>query len=404
MSDSFLPYGRQSIDQADIDAVTRVLQSDYLTTGPVVPDFEAAFADYMGDGIEAVACNSGTAALHLALAGFGINDTHVCIVPSITFAATANAVRYCGAEVVFADVDAETGLMTGANLEKAIHLAGKQFPDKRLGAVLPVHLAGVPCSMERLYERTKQEGAVLIADSCHALGSHWRDSTGQAHKIGDTGFCDAACFSFHPVKTIACGEGGMVTLNDPSIAAEIKMLRSHGIERFNKRFIVNPGVTWPWYHEMPELGWNYRLSDIHAALGLSQFQKLEQFANRRKRLTQIYRKALTELHPDVRLADIKGEQDVCRHLMNVQINFDQLGMTREDVMNQLHAKGIGSQVHYIPVHSQPYYQNLYGSYSLPGAEQYYASTLSLPLYPDMSDEDPHRVVKAIKEIMTQSKA
>lgn len=391
MKQAFLPYGRQSIGEDDIAAVTRVLRGDYLTTGPEIPAFEAEFGVAV-DAPHAVACNSATAALHLALAGLGVGEGDVCIVPSITFLATANAARYCGADVVFADVDAATGLMTAETLSEALGRAGPHAK-----AVLPVHLAGALCDMVGIEAVARRAGLLIVEDSCHALGTQGPD--------GPAGSCqrsDAATFSFHPVKTLAAGEGGMLTTRKPELARAAAQIRSHGVERNPASFTRFDGEAEPWTYEMQALGYNYRIPDINAALGRSQLAKLGLFAGRRRHLTQLYREQLGSLAPVVQAPVDQQGVDACRHLMNVAIDFDGAGVTRAELMDRLRGRGIGSQVHYAPVHTQPYYVALHGEQTLPGAEAYYARTLSLPLYPDMADGDVARVVEALAESLGRS--
>lgn len=389
MSEPFLPYGRQVIDEDDIAAVTRALTSDYLTTGPEIGAFEAEFADSV-DAPHAVACNSATAALHLAYHGLGLTAGDIAIVPAITFVATANAARYCGAEVVFADVDPETGLMTPDTLSEALARAGS-----RARLVAPVHLAGVVCDMAGLAEIARPAGLAIVEDSCHALAS--RDDSGQP--AGACPFSDAATFSFHPVKTLACGEGGMVTTPNAALADQMRLARSHGVVREAIRLMRPEGADQPWWYEMQSLGWNYRMPDINAALGRSQLAKLAMFAARRRALSAAYDAALADLAPVVRPPADRPGVDPCRHLYNVRIDFDAAGVSRADLMAGLQAHGIGSQVHYIPVNRQPYYAEASSTPDLPGAEAYYARTLSLPLYPAMSDDDPVRVVAALKAVL-----
>ncbi|PWE17572.1 UDP-4-amino-4,6-dideoxy-N-acetyl-beta-L-altrosamine transaminase [Marinicauda salina] len=389
MSEPFLPYGRQQIDEDDVAAVVDVLRGDFLTTGPAVPAFEADLAGAVG-APHAVACNSGTAALHLALAALGVGEGDVCIVPAITFMATANAAAYCGADVVFADVDSETGLLTPHTLSEALDRA-----EGRVKAVLPVHLGGVVCDRPGIRSKAERAGAFVVEDSCHALGSVAADGG----VVGDGAFAEAATFSFHPVKTIASGEGGMVTTRDPALAERMRLLRSHGIERDPARFQRAEGRDEPWWHEMQALGWNHRMSDIAAALGRSQLAKLDRFAQRRRRLAGLYADALAPLAPVVRPPATVAGCDPCRHLMNVRIDFDAAGVSRADVMTRLRARGVGSQVHYIPVHRQPWWAARVETPELPGAERYYARMLSLPLFPAMSDEDPARVAASLKEAL-----
>ena len=382
----FLPYGRQSIDDSDIEAVAKVLRSDWLTTGPAVDAFEADFAASTG-APHAIACSNGTTALHLALAGLDVGSGDVCIVPAITFMATANAAIYCGADVVFADVDAATGLMTPDTLRQAIVRAS----GARLRAVLPVHLAGQCEDMAAMREIADAAGARLVEDACHALGTRW-----QEQPVGACEHSDAACFSFHPVKTIAAGEGGMVTTGDAALAARLRRLRSHGIERDPAR--MEQGQDDPWWHEMQELGWNYRLCDVQAALARSQLHRLDAFAAKRKALAAAY-DALLAGHPLVKALVRMPDCDPCLHLYPVRIDFAAAGTDRATIMRALQAHGIGSQVHYIPVPSQPWYRRRYGDQTPPGAAGYYAQTLSLPLFTDMAADDPARVVAALDAVL-----
>lgn len=387
MTQPFLPYGRQSIDDSDIEAVTQVLRSDWLTTGPAVDSFEADFAACVG-AEHAIACSNGTTALHLALAGLDVGPGDVCIVPAITFMATANAAIYCGAEVIFADVDSETGLMTPDTLDHAIARAAGQ----RLKAVLPVHLAGQCEDMAAISARARSAGAVVVEDACHALGTRWHGAP-----VGSCETSQAVCFSFHPVKTIAAGEGGMVTTNDAALAARLRRLRSHGIERDPAR--MEQGQDEPWWHEMQELGWNYRLCDVQAALARSQLHRLDVFAAKRRALSAVY-DALLAGHEFIQPLARTPDCDPCLHLYPVRIDFAAAGIDRAGVMKALHARGIGSQVHYIPVPSQPWYRHRYGDQTPPGAASYYSRTLSLPLFADMAMSDPERVVAALDAVLT----
>ncbi|MCR9130776.1 MAG: UDP-4-amino-4,6-dideoxy-N-acetyl-beta-L-altrosamine transaminase [Alphaproteobacteria bacterium] len=382
---AFLPYGRQCVTEADMAAVRRVLESDFLTTGPEVPAFEADFASVC-EAPHAVACNSATAALHLALDALGVSAGDQCIVPSVTFLATANAARYCGADVVFADVDPETGLMTVETFSAALKRASG-----RVRAVLPVHLGGSLCDMAGISGIARAEGLVIVEDACHALGG--ADASGAP--VGACMQSDAATFSFHPVKTLTSGEGGMVTTRSAALADAMARRRSHGVERNPQAFYRDAGAQEPWWYEQQALGWNYRMPDILAALGRSQLSRLDQIAARRRELVALYGEHLAELAPLVKLPPAQDGAAVCRHLMNVQIDFANAGVSRIEVMARLKAEGVGAQVHYIPVHTQPYYRALYGDLRLPGAEKHYLRTLSLPLYPELTDEDVARVAKAL---------
>jgi len=385
MADAVLPYGRQTIDDDDIAAVAEALRGDFLTTGPTVAAFEQAFAETVG-ARHAVACANGTAALHMAMMALDVKPGEAVIVPSITFLATANCARYVGADVVFADVDPDTGLMTPATLAEAM----TRLDGRPLRAVLPVHLRGDAVELPALAELAATAGAVLVEDAPHAVGTTLRFGN-TAETVGDVRHSAMATFSFHPVKTIATGEGGMVTTNDPALDERLRRLRSHGM--------VRPEGADPWWYEMPEPGFNYRLPDILCALGLSQLKKLPRFAARRRALAATYREALAPLAPLVRQAAQPAWSDPVLHLMTVLIDFEAAGRTRRDVVDALRERGVGTQVHYIPVHRQPYYRGLYGELELPGAEAWYARCLSLPLYPGMADEDVAKVVGALREVL-----
>ncbi|MFL5297515.1 MAG: UDP-4-amino-4,6-dideoxy-N-acetyl-beta-L-altrosamine transaminase [Phenylobacterium sp.] len=377
-----LPYGRQTIEEDDIAAVTAALKADFLTTGPTVEAFEGGFAEAVG-ARHAVACANGTAALHLAMLALDVQPDEVVIAPSITFLATANCARYVGAEVVFADVDPDSGLMTPETLAEAMGRLG----GRRLRAVLPVHLRGDVANLPALAAQAAEAGAVLVEDAPHALGSTMTFGN-VTERVGDARHSAMATFSFHPVKTIATGEGGMVTTNDAALAERLRVMRSHGMVRA-------PGAE-PWIYEMPQPGFNYRLPDILCALGLSQLAKLNRFAARRRSLAKAYEAALAPLAPVVRIAQRPAWSDPVLHLMCVLIDFPAVGRTRRQVVEALLAQGIGSQVHYIPVHTQPYYRARYGEMVLPGAQAWYDRCLSVPFYPGMADGDVGRVAEALR--------
>jgi UDP-4-amino-4,6-dideoxy-N-acetyl-beta-L-altrosamine transaminase len=381
----FLPYGRQTIEEDDIAAVAQALRGDFLTTGPTVAAFEEAFAAKVG-AAHAVACSNGTASLHLAMLALGVGPGDVCIVPSITFLATANCAAYVGADVVFADVDADSGLMTPETLAEALERAG----GRPVKAVLPVHLRGDVCDLPGLAALAAEAGAVLVEDAPHALGSAMDFGRGP-ERVGDCAHGAMASFSFHPVKTIATGEGGMVTTNDAGLAERLRRLRSHGITR--------PEGGDPWVYEMAEPGFNYRLPDINCALGLSQLAKLDRFTARRRALAGLYAERLAPLAGVVRPAAGPAWSDPALHLFCVLIDFEALGIGRRVVMERLAAAGVGSQVHYIPVHGQPYWRGRNGDLDLPGAEAWYRRCLSLPLYPSMTDGDVERVAAALESAL-----
>ncbi len=379
----FLPYGRQCIDDDDIKAVSESLRGDYLTTGPKVAEFEEILCQKT-DAKYAIALNNGTTALHLACAAANLGPGDVAIVPTVTFLATANGARYCGADVVFADVDPDTGLMTAETLQAALKEA-----NGKAKAVLPVHLAGQCVDLESIKEIADRNNLKIITDSCHALGSEY-SVNGKWQKAGSCAIEDMATFSFHPVKTIAMGEGGAITTNDNEVATRLKRLRHHGMQ-------MRPDIA-PWFYEMPELGYNYREPDILCALGISQMKKLDKFLDRRAELVALYNKHLTKLAPHVLPPKAISKGRVGWHLYAARINFDEMGVTRKAVMEKLKERGIGTQVHYIPVHTQQYYAGLYGTKVLEGAKTYYERTLSLPLFPTMKDEDVLYVVENLKEI------
>jgi UDP-4-amino-4,6-dideoxy-N-acetyl-beta-L-altrosamine transaminase len=396
MNDKFLPYGRQVIDDDDIAAVTAVLRGDWLTTGPTIEEFESALAARVGARF-AVACSSGTAALHLATLAAGLKHGDYAVVPSMTFLATANAVRYADAEVVFADVDGDTGLLRPEDLEAALARA-----QGRVVAVLPVHLAGQTADMAAIAEIAQRHGMAVIEDACHALGSTYQ-AGGEIFQVGSCRHSTMAVFSFHPVKTIAMGEGGAITTNDLELYKKLMMLRSHGMTRNLSEFhnadlaFGADGNPNPWYYEMPVIGFNYRASDIHCALGLSQLGKLDNFIERRRALVVQYDKLLAPLIPQVRLPERVPACSPAWHLYAPRCDFATIEGGRGGLMQRLRDAGVGTQVHYIPVHRQPYYLERLGEQQLPGAMKYYRGTLSLPLFPSMTDADVARVVDALKD-------
>jgi UDP-4-amino-4,6-dideoxy-N-acetyl-beta-L-altrosamine transaminase len=394
MTDGFLPYGRQTIEDDDIAAVAAALKADLLTTGPLVERFEQAFAEAVG-APHAVVCNSGTAALHMAVKAADLQPGEVCVVPAVTFVATANAARFEGGEVVFCDVDPATGLMTAESLTRALPRAH----GRRVRAILPVHLRGDPAPVAEIKAIADRLDAVVIEDACHAIGSMAGNQP-----VGACAESAMACFSFHPVKTLCTGEGGAVTTRDEGLAARLRMARNHGLTRDPSAFLLedeafSDGVANPWWYEQVELGWNYRLPDVNCALGLSQLTKLDRFAARRRELAAHYRDVLAPLAPLVRTIDTPPGADPVLHLMQVRIDFEAAGRSRREVMARLKAKGVGSQVHYIPVHRQPYWRARYGALDLPGADAFYARILSLPLFPAMRDGDPARVAQALAEAL-----
>ena len=395
LSEDQLPYGRHWIDEADIAAVVEALRSERLAHGPKVGEFESALAAAVG-ATAAAACSSGTAALHLALAALDVGERAVCIAPAITFLATATAARFCGAEVVFADVDPASGLMTPRTLDEALARAGG-----RAQAVLPVHLGGRLCEMEALAAAARSAGAVIVEDACHALGG--ADAAGRA--VGACAFSDAAAFSFHPVKTIAAGEGGMVTTNDEARAERMRRLANHGVTK-DPGLIRSTDLSLdqaeelnPWSYEQIELGFNYRMNEMEAALGLSQLRRLDRFVRRRRELAALYDLMLEPLAPLITPIGARPGDRPALHLYQVLIDFPGLGASRADVMRRMAGQGIGTQVHYIPVYRQPYFEGRYGVQRLDGAEAFYERVLALPLFPAMRNEDVERVVWSLRDAL-----
>ncbi len=395
MTPPFLPYGRQSIDEEDIRAVVEVLRGEYLTTGPTVAAFEAEFAAKTG-AAHASACSNGTAGLHLAAMALGLGPGDAAIVPTMTFLATANCVRYVGAEVVFADVDPLTGLITPETAAAAL----ARVKGKRVKALFVVHLNGQCADMPGLSAFAKANGLRIIEDACHALGGEVAGTP-----VGACAYGDLAVFSLHPVKTVTMGEGGVVTTFDPQLDRLVKSYRSHGMERDPARFASRAdgfdadGAPNPWYYEMAAPGYNYRATDFQCALGRSQLAKLDKFAARRVELEALYRARLASLAPLATPLGLAGTGRPAWHLCPALIDFAATGKTRGKVMRELSARGIGTQVHYFPVHRQPYYRAFDPTLALPGAEAYYARALSLPLFYGLADSDIDRVVGALAAVL-----
>lgn len=393
-------YGRQSIEEDDIREVVAALRSGWLTTGPAVDRFEAALSAAC-DAPHAVSCANGTAALLLAYAAMGVGPDTRVVVPANTFAATATAALHLGARVGIADVDPDTGNLDLDAFEARCEVTG-QAPD----VVVPVHYAGAPVDMVRLAAIGRRLGFRIVEDACHALGAHDGE-----HPVGASTHADAVAFSFHPVKSITTAEGGAVLTRDPSLADRIRVLRTHGIvrdpERFEEidlAFEAGPGsAPNPWYGELQELGWNFRLSDLHAALGCAQLRRLEAFVERRRALAARYDAALAG-HPTVRPLAGPVRARSAHHLYVVQIDFGALGMTRAALMRALRERGVGSQVHYVPLHLQPLIRRLTGTGpgDLPGAERFYARALTLPLHVEMSESDVQRVVDALDAALAEA--
>ncbi len=369
-----IPYGRQTIDEEDIWAVTRILKSDYLTTGPMIPEFEKTIADYTGAKY-AVALANGTAALHAACFAAGIGPGDEVITTPLTFAASANSVLYCGGTPVFADVDERTYNLDPKDVRKKI--------TNKTKAILPVHLAGQPCDMDAIHSLAKEYNLTVIEDGAHALGSEYK-----GRKIGS--ISDMTTFSFHPVKPVTTGEGGMVTTDSRELYERLCLFRSHGITRDGKRMARNDG---PWFYQQVDLGFNYRITDIQCALGISQMKKLDSFLCRRRELVKQYNEAFagcTDIITPYQLPQTNSGW----HLYIIQVK----NHNRRRVFEKLRENGIGVNVHYIPVYMHPYYQEHgYQNVHCPKAENIYSRIISLPLYPGLSDEEQEYVIVKVKE-------
>lgn len=396
---SFLPYGRHVIDEDDIAAVVSVLKGDWLTTGPHVEAFEASLRQKC-DVAHAVSCSSATAGLHMAALALGLGPGTAVVVPSITFLASASAPHLTGAEIVFADVDPESGLLTPETFLQAV----ESHTGSPIKAVIPVHLTGRVCDMVAIKAIADRHGIAVIEDACHALGASYVDAEGHRHTVGACVHSDMTVFSFHPVKTIAAGEGGAVTTRSAVLAAKLALLRSHGLVR-DPLFWTHmdlgfdgDGRANPWYYEMHAPALNYRMSDINAALGNSQLGKLAEFVARREKIADYYDYELAsiapEIMPPVRQLGVRSGW----HLYSTRINFRSVNMARSGLVSHLKVAGIGTQVHYIPVHWQPYWaERGWRRDQFPGAANYYDRTLSLPIFPGMCDKDVDRVVSALRQ-------
>jgi perosamine synthetase len=372
----YIPYGRQWIDEDDIKAVTQALQSDYLTTGPRIAEFEKLVADYVGVKY-AVAVSNGTAALHIACMAAGIKEGDEVITTPITFVASANCVLYCGGTPVFADVNPNTYNIDPNEIRKKI--------TSRTKAIIAVHFAGQPCEMDEIRQIAKEYNLVVIEDAAHALGADYKGKM-----IGS--ISDMTTFSFHPVKHITTGEGGMVTTNDKELYQLLCRYRSHGITRDSSLMTSYDG---PWYYQQLELGYNYRITDIQCALGISQMKKLDFFVSRRRALAGRYHKAFENLENIIMPGQLPGCNSSW-HLYVIQVQPQR----RKEIFEKLTAKGIGVNVHYIPVYTQPYYrQRGYEDVSCPSAESIYAGFISLPMYASLSNEEQDYVIEQIKGVI-----
>ncbi len=369
-----IPYGRQDINQTDIDTVVEVLRSDFLTQGTVVPEFEKAVADYCG-AKQAVAVNSATSALHIACIALGVVEGDIVWTTPITFVASANCALYCGATVDFVDIDPHTYNISLSRLAEKLLLAEKD--GKLPKVVIPVHLCGQPCDMIGIHKLSQKYGFKVIEDASHAIGGKYLNQP-----IGNCQYSDITIFSFHPVKIITTGEGGMALTNSPSLALHMQLLRSHGITRDPSMMTHEPDGAW--YYQQIDLGFNYRMTDIQAALGLSQMQRLDELVFKRSALAERYDHKLTNLPV------VTPKQDKCSqsawHLYVIRLDLKKIGLSHIEVFDSLRSKGIGVNLHYIPIYKHPYYIKLgFMAGYCPEAESYYSDTISIPMYPTLTE-------------------
>ena len=383
-----IPYGRHDITQADIDAVVAVLRSDFITQGSMVPRFEQAVAAYCGVA-HAVAVNSATSALHIACRALDLGPGDHAWTSPISFVASANCARYCGAAVDFVDIDPHTYNLSPAALEQKLIEADKkgQLPK----VVIPVHLAGQPCDLHAIHDLSRRYDFRIIEDASHAIGGRYR-----GQPIGNSRYSDITVFSFHPVKIITTAEGGMTLTTNIELARRMALLRNHGITRNASEMTRHPDG--PWYYQQVELGFNYRLTDIQAALGLSQLSRLDEFVALRRKRADRYNEALRDLplirpwqHPDSYSSF---------HLYLVRLKLDAIHINHYEVFTALRSAGIGVNLHYIPIYRQPYYERLgFDPDDFPESERYYAEAISLPLYPGLTEDQQEQVVTALRKVI-----
>lgn len=378
--DTYLPYGKQWIDEIDIQAVIDVLKSDYLTTGPAIKKFEEKFASYIGAKY-AVSFSNGTAALHGACFAAGISKGDEVITTPMTFAASANCVLYQGATPVFADISEKTYNIDPDNIKSLIN--------EKTKAIIPVDFSGQPVDLDAIKKIAKEHNLIVIEDAAHAIGATYKDQ-----KIG--AISDMTMFSLHPVKHITTGEGGMITTDNKEYYEKLLQFRSHGITRDQEKLISNDG---PWYYEMQFLGYNYRMTDIQAALGISQLEKLDEFIELRRKYVNIYNEAFSKIE-QIKIPYQSPEGNSSWHLYIIRLELEKLSVGRKEIFEALHKRNIGVNVHYIPVYYQPYYQELgYKKGLCSKAEELYEEIISLPLFPSMNEKDVNDVIEAVEKVI-----
>ena len=381
-----IPYGKQHISEHDIQAVTSVLRDDFLTQGPKVQEFEQKFASYVGSKY-AVAVSNGTAALHLSALALGVQEGSRVITSPITFTSSANCIRFCGGTIEFCDIDPSTNCLD----INAVRTKLESAPKGTYQGIIPVDFAGYAVDMEAFRELADEYGLWILEDSCHAPGGFFNSKNGDQQNCGNGKFADAAIFSFHPVKHIACGEGGMVTTNDLKIYKKLLLLRSHGITKDPHELTKNDGG---WYYEMQSLGYNYRMPDLLCALGISQLDRAEEGLIIRREIAKKYTEAFSGLPITIPKSSL--HQGHAFHLFVIQVD------ERKALYDYLKGSGISAQIHYIPVHKQPYYVGLYGEQVLKYAEEYYEQCISIPMYPSLSSSDQAYVIERIVQFYNQN--
>lgn len=390
-----IPYGKHFIDKDDVNAVINILENHQLTQGNAVNSFEEAVANYVGAKY-AVAMSSWTSGLHMACHAVGLNESNSLITSPITFVASSNAAFYCNSKPHFADIDKDTINICHKDIERQI----KQS-DGSIKAIIPVHFAGLPCKMQEISQISRRHDCFIIEDAAHALGARYEDGS----MVGSCKYSDMTGFSFHPVKSIAAGEGGMITTNSYKIYKKLLRMRSHGINKLDDKFIdteqaFTGELNNPWYYEMQELGYNFRITDIQCALGESQLKKLPNFLKKRRALAKKYDEAFKDL-PYVKPIHSMHRDFSSHHLYVLRIKFNKLGISRAKLMHKLKEEGILTQVHYIPVTSHPFYKNLgYNTEEYPESESFYDQALSIPLFFSLTDKEQNKVIDKLKKLLS----
>ncbi len=383
-----IPYGKQDINQNDVDAVIDVLKSDFLTQGPVVPLFEESLSTFVGSEY-AVAVNSATSALHVACLALGVDKGDVVWTTPISFVASANCALYCGAEIDFVDIDEITNNISTKKLaEKLLDHKNNNKPLPKV--VIPVHLAGHSCDMESIHKLSIEYGFKIIEDASHAIGASYK-----GFPVGNCFYSDITIFSFHPVKIITTAEGGMATTNDPALYNTMKLLRSHGVTR--DKDLLTKGCDGPWYYEQQQLGFNYRLTEIQGALGMSQMTRLSEFVEKRQIISSNYFKALCNLPIELPAAESQSSW----HLFIIKLKLGDIDMSYAQVFSELRKAGVGVNLHYIPIYRQPFYQSMgFKSDYCEVAEDYYSRAISIPIFHGMTEQDQESVVDTVSRVLS----